>query len=149
MDSIRPGPLFRCTSIAAPITSLLRRSAFSYNGCIRERFTEGNKGNKGWNWIRNPSAVFLSFCFSFLHPHRRHLSFQISRKTPIEPELELDLEAFVTFVSFCLRFLLVSRIAGDRLDDPDVVFAFHDREEIGPKMLARIAKRTGLTPDDL
>ena len=32
---------------------------------------------------------------------------------------------------------------------PDVVFAFHDGEEIGPKMLARIAKRTGLTPSDL
>lgn len=32
---------------------------------------------------------------------------------------------------------------------PDFVFAFHDREEIGPKMLARIAKRTGLQPDDL
>ena len=32
---------------------------------------------------------------------------------------------------------------------PDVVFAFHDGEEIGPRMMARIAKRTGLTPDDL
>lgn len=32
---------------------------------------------------------------------------------------------------------------------PDVVFAFHDSEEIGPRMLARIAKRTGLTPEDL
>ena len=32
---------------------------------------------------------------------------------------------------------------------PDVVFAFHEGEEIGPKMLARIAKRTGLRPDDL
>ena len=31
----------------------------------------------------------------------------------------------------------------------DDVFAFHHREEIGPKMLARIAKRTGLTPGDL
>ncbi|MBW4474109.1 MAG: type II toxin-antitoxin system HicA family toxin [Stenomitos rutilans HA7619-LM2] len=31
----------------------------------------------------------------------------------------------------------------------DVVFAFHDGEEIGPKMLARIAKRTGLKPGDL
>ena len=31
----------------------------------------------------------------------------------------------------------------------DVVFAFHDNEEIGPRMLARIAKHTGLTPDDL
>jgi len=32
---------------------------------------------------------------------------------------------------------------------PDFVFAFHDSEEIGPRMLARVAKRTGLTPDDL
>jgi predicted RNA binding protein YcfA (HicA-like mRNA interferase family) len=31
----------------------------------------------------------------------------------------------------------------------DVVFPFHDDEEIGPRMLARIAKRTGLTPHDL
>ena len=31
----------------------------------------------------------------------------------------------------------------------DVVFAFHDGEEIGPRMLARIAKRTGLKPEDL
>ena len=36
-----------------------------------------------------------------------------------------------------------------RADWPDYAFAFHDDEEIGPKMLARIAKRTGLTPDDL
>lgn len=32
---------------------------------------------------------------------------------------------------------------------PDVVWAFHDATEIGPKMLARIAKSAGLTPDDL
>ena len=32
---------------------------------------------------------------------------------------------------------------------PDFVFAFHDREEIGPRMLARIARRTGLQPEDL
>ena len=32
---------------------------------------------------------------------------------------------------------------------PDYVFAFHDGEEIGPKMLARIAKHTGLSPRDL
>jgi len=32
---------------------------------------------------------------------------------------------------------------------PDFVFAFHDREEIGPRMLARIAKHTGLKPADL
>lgn len=31
----------------------------------------------------------------------------------------------------------------------DVVFAFHDKEEIGPRMLARIAKTTGLKPEDL
>jgi predicted RNA binding protein YcfA (HicA-like mRNA interferase family) len=32
---------------------------------------------------------------------------------------------------------------------PDFVFAFHDDDEIGPRMLARIAKRTGLQPGDL
>jgi predicted RNA binding protein YcfA (HicA-like mRNA interferase family) len=32
---------------------------------------------------------------------------------------------------------------------PDVVFAFHDNEELGPRMLARIAKVTGLSPKDL
>jgi predicted RNA binding protein YcfA (HicA-like mRNA interferase family) len=32
---------------------------------------------------------------------------------------------------------------------PDFVFAFHEGYEIGPRMLARIGRRTGLTPDDL
>jgi len=32
---------------------------------------------------------------------------------------------------------------------PDYVWAFHDGDEIGPKMLARIAKHTGLRPEDL
>jgi predicted RNA binding protein YcfA (HicA-like mRNA interferase family) len=32
---------------------------------------------------------------------------------------------------------------------PDFVFAFHEQEELGPRILARIAKRTGLTPEDL
>ncbi|MBI4566905.1 MAG: type II toxin-antitoxin system HicA family toxin [Planctomycetes bacterium] len=32
---------------------------------------------------------------------------------------------------------------------PDFVFAFHDDEEIGPRMLTRIAKLAGLQPEDL
>ena len=32
---------------------------------------------------------------------------------------------------------------------PDFVFAFHDQDEIGPKMLSRIARHTGLAPEDL
>ena len=32
---------------------------------------------------------------------------------------------------------------------PDFVFAFHDGDEVGPRMLARIAKHTGLKPEDL
>lgn len=32
---------------------------------------------------------------------------------------------------------------------PDYLFAFHDGDEIGPKMLQRISQRTGLTPSDL
>jgi len=32
---------------------------------------------------------------------------------------------------------------------PDFVFAFHEGEEIGPRMLARISKHTGLEPGNL
>jgi len=32
---------------------------------------------------------------------------------------------------------------------PDYVFAYHDSEEIGSKMMSRIAKHTGLRPEDL
>jgi predicted RNA binding protein YcfA (HicA-like mRNA interferase family) len=32
---------------------------------------------------------------------------------------------------------------------PDYVFAFHDGEEIGPRMLSRIAKHTGLSQENL
>jgi predicted RNA binding protein YcfA (HicA-like mRNA interferase family) len=36
-----------------------------------------------------------------------------------------------------------------RPDWPDLVFAFHDSDEVGPHMLARIAKHAGLKPEDL
>jgi predicted RNA binding protein YcfA (HicA-like mRNA interferase family) len=36
-----------------------------------------------------------------------------------------------------------------RAGSPDFVFAFHDGDEVGPRMLARIAKHTGLKPEDL
>jgi predicted RNA binding protein YcfA (HicA-like mRNA interferase family) len=32
---------------------------------------------------------------------------------------------------------------------PDHVWAFGDGDEIGPRMLARVAKKTGLQPSDL
>jgi len=32
---------------------------------------------------------------------------------------------------------------------PDFVFAFHDQDELGPRILAKIGKHTGLKPDDL
>ncbi len=31
----------------------------------------------------------------------------------------------------------------------DYTFSFHDDEEIGPRMLSRVAKKTGLRPEDL
>jgi predicted RNA binding protein YcfA (HicA-like mRNA interferase family) len=37
----------------------------------------------------------------------------------------------------------------EREEWPDFVFAFHDGDEVGPKMLTRVAKRTGLRPEDL
>ena len=32
---------------------------------------------------------------------------------------------------------------------PDYTFAFHNGEEVGPRMLARVSKHTGLKPEDL
>jgi predicted RNA binding protein YcfA (HicA-like mRNA interferase family) len=32
---------------------------------------------------------------------------------------------------------------------PNFVFAFHKAEELGPRMLSRIARHTGLRPEDL
>jgi len=48
----------------------------------------------------------------------------------------------------------VKRAAGshktlEKAGYPDYVFAFHDSTEIGPKMLARVAKHTGLKREDL
>ena len=37
----------------------------------------------------------------------------------------------------------------ERVGWPDFVFAFHDREEIGPRMLSRIARSTGLRSEDI
>jgi predicted RNA binding protein YcfA (HicA-like mRNA interferase family) len=31
----------------------------------------------------------------------------------------------------------------------DYTYAFHDHDEIGPRMLSRISRRTGLKPQDL
>ena len=42
-----------------------------------------------------------------------------------------------------------SRRTLSRPDWPDFAFAFHDDEELGPRMLARIARRTGLRAEDL
>jgi len=37
----------------------------------------------------------------------------------------------------------------ERAGWPDYTWSFHDGDEIGPVMLARIAKKTGLNPADL
>lgn len=57
---------------------------------------------------------------------------------------------FVAFAAvFSLKRQSGSHKTLSRPGWPDFVFAFHDGETIGPKMLARIAKRTGLRPGDL
>ena len=37
----------------------------------------------------------------------------------------------------------------ERCGFPDFTFSFHDADEVGPRMLARVAKHTGLGPSDL
>lgn len=42
-----------------------------------------------------------------------------------------------------------SHLVLEKMGWSDYVWAFHDNEEIGPRMLARIAKKTGLKPEDI
>lgn len=57
--------------------------------------------------------------------------------------------AALTRIGWALKRQSGSHRTLARHDWPDVVFAFHDDEELGPKMLSRISKRTGLRPEDL
>ncbi len=57
--------------------------------------------------------------------------------------------AAVQKIGWAIKRQSGSHIVLERGGWPDYVFAFHDSEEIGPKMLARIARRTGLAPEDL
>lgn len=77
-----PGPLFRCTSIAAPMTSALRRSAFSYNGCISDFYRKQTISRKLFlqkatkeTRIGPESATLRCLRFlllSFFSPRRSH-----------------------------------------------------------------------------
>jgi predicted RNA binding protein YcfA (HicA-like mRNA interferase family) len=42
-----------------------------------------------------------------------------------------------------------SHVVLSRSGWPDYVWSFHEGDELGPKMLARIPKHTGLRPEDL
>jgi hypothetical protein len=88
-------------------------------------FTKAAKKTKGWTWDWD-AFVYLRFLFVYVF-----LAALLRIGWTIKGETRgLAAHSFA------------SRLAGR-------VFAFHDREEIGPGMLARIAKRTGLTPDNL
>src|SRR5262245_16054013 len=92
--------------------------------------------------------------------HRR-----ILQKATKEIKIRLIWILFAAFVSFCLLFFNWRRCCGSgwmiKRESrafassslapgwSDVVFAFHDRDEIGPRMLGRIAKRTGSRPNDV
>jgi len=57
--------------------------------------------------------------------------------------------AALTRIGWSLKRQSGSHRVLSRAGSPDFVFAFHDGEEVGPRMLARIAKHTGLKPEDL
>ena len=52
-------------------------------------------------------------------------------------------------IGWCIKRQTGSHKILAREDWDDYVFAFRDSDEIGPKMLTRIAKKTGLKPEDL
>jgi predicted RNA binding protein YcfA (HicA-like mRNA interferase family) len=102
-------------------------------------------------------------CFFVQWMHRNHLLQKLAKetKTVLVGEKSLRYLRFLLFIFLSSLAALLGigwRIKREsrgshrilsRPGWPDVVFAFHDAEEIGPKMLARIKKRTGLTPNDL
>jgi predicted RNA binding protein YcfA (HicA-like mRNA interferase family) len=47
------------------------------------------------------------------------------------------------------RFAKGSHVKLNHPQYGNYMFGFHDREEIGSVMLAKIGKKTGLTPDDI
>ena len=57
--------------------------------------------------------------------------------------------AALTRIGWSLKRQSGSHRVLSRAGSLDFVFAFHDGEEVGPRMLARIAKHTGLKPEDL
>jgi predicted RNA binding protein YcfA (HicA-like mRNA interferase family) len=56
-------------------------------------------------------------------------------------------------IGWCEKTRVSTSGSHRQLENPaypyEYTWAFHDGDEIGPKMLAKIAKRTGLTPEDL
>lgn len=57
--------------------------------------------------------------------------------------------AALTRIGWTIKRQTGSHRTLQRPGSPDFVFAFHDNEEIGPRMLARIARHTGLQISDL
>ena len=52
-------------------------------------------------------------------------------------------------IGWCVKREKGSHKMLEREGYPDYVFSFHDSDEIGSKMMARIAKKTELRPEDL
>jgi len=123
-------------------------SLFSFVGFVvfpdYRTFTEDSAGNEGWSWVLQPLRYlrFLLWIF-FSSPLQNFYRRQRSKQ-----RFELGLQHFVIFASFCLVFSAALLRIGweierefrwsDRiLSRPswsDVVFAFYDAEEIGPRM---------------
>ena len=66
--------------------------------------------------LHSKLRCLLSFCLRFRIAVGDISRFKFSQKAAIKLGSELDLEPFVTFVSFCLRFFLMSCVTADRLD---------------------------------
>ena len=57
--------------------------------------------------------------------------------------------AALEHIGWCLKRQTGSHKLLARDGWPDYEFAFHDNEELGRRILSRIAKHTGLRPEDL
>jgi predicted RNA binding protein YcfA (HicA-like mRNA interferase family) len=100
-----------------------------------------------WNASRLMSSPIASPTESFLHPLLASRSlFQMSNWPASKAKRVL---AALEKIGWQVKRQRGSHRFLTRPEWPAYEFAFHDHDEIGPRMLARIAKRTGLRPEDL
>ena len=136
-----PGACARCDPVAGEVRRFNSRSLVRLHGRIPA--------------LRGPCSTFRHAAYTLVREHFSDarndvLASAVVLQHPAWPSSKAKRELAVLYrIGWTLKRQSSSHKTLTRNGWLDVVFAFHDGEETGPRMLSRIAKRTGLKPDDL